>query len=57
MECFIKAVATDQAEGAETLKRMGQRYVAEAAALDRSFRVRDVVPVLRGLNPEIRSLV
>ena len=32
-ECFNKATAIEQADGAETLRRMGRRYVAEAAAL------------------------
>ena len=34
LDCFDKAATTDQADGAEVLKRMGRRYVAEAAALD-----------------------
>jgi hypothetical protein len=36
-ECFNKATTTEQAAGAETLRRMGRRYVAQAAALDRSL--------------------
>jgi hypothetical protein len=32
-ECFNKATTTQQAAGAEILRRMGRRYVAEAAAL------------------------
>jgi hypothetical protein len=36
-ECFNKATATEQADRAEILRRMGRRYVAEAAALDRSL--------------------
>ena len=36
-ECFNKATTTEQGAGAETLRRMGRRYVAHAAALDRSL--------------------
>jgi hypothetical protein len=36
-ECFNKDKTTEQAAGAETLRRMGRRYVAQAAAFDRSF--------------------
>jgi hypothetical protein len=33
-ECFNKATTTEPADGAETLRRMGRRYVAQATALD-----------------------
>jgi hypothetical protein len=35
--CFNEATTTEQAAGAETLRRMGRHYVAQAAALDPSL--------------------
>jgi hypothetical protein len=35
LDCFDKAATAEQADDAEALRRMGRRYVAEAAALDR----------------------
>jgi hypothetical protein len=32
-ECFNRAMNAEQGAGAETLRRMGRSYVAEAAAL------------------------
>jgi hypothetical protein len=33
-ECFNKAAMAEQAEAAETFRRMGRRYTSEAAAFD-----------------------
>jgi len=34
LECFNDAAKAEQADAAEALKRMGRRYVAQAAILD-----------------------
>jgi hypothetical protein len=34
LECFNNAARAEQADAAEALKRMGRRYVAQAAILD-----------------------
>jgi hypothetical protein len=38
-ECFNKAARAEQADAAETLRRMGRCYVAQAAAFDPSLSV------------------
>jgi hypothetical protein len=43
LECFNSAAKADQADAAEVLKRMGRRYLAQAAILD------------PGLNPAVSA--
>jgi hypothetical protein len=43
-ECFSKAAIAEHADAAEQLRRMGRRYMSQAAVFDASLGIVDATP-------------